>query len=267
MIYIYGDTMEVLSNWTAEKDGLLLLPNKSVSSFIVKSLDKYGILRAKEEVLNLVEKKKNVSISQIEDVFADKHYLDIYSKPNRGQTELLFKKTVENISEGRDIYCSIDAFVLFMEWAKDNYSEMDQEIYYEGSPEDIISSYGDVKLKPITLNNLDKLLKLFCLFYGKSIPKEDIFLISEFQYKLIEMNFKFFNDLDEVISIVDNKFSEHKETLPANNIFNKILEMLENLKMIENDYYTDENISLKVLFPTKEIIDRYSKEFENMLGN
>ena len=266
MIYIYDTTEEVLTNWTSG-EGLLLMPNKSVSQFIVKNLDKYGILRAKDEVLKLVNsKKKNISISQIKEYFTDEAYLDIYSKPNRGQTEQLFNKTVENISEGRDIYCSTDAFVLFIEWAKDSYPDFDEEIYYEGKPDDIINSYGNTKIRPITLNNLDRLIKLFCLFYGKSIPKEDIYLISDFQKKAISLDMTFFNDLRKVISIVENKYDEHKETLPSNNIFNKILEMLENLELIEDNFSVNEELKLKVLVPSESLIEEYSLNFKNMLG-
>lgn len=266
MIYIYRDTQEVLLNWTSN-DGLLLMPNKSVSSFIVKSLDKYGILRAKEEVMKLINSnKKNISISQIEEYFTDNAYLDIYSKPNRGQLEQLFNKTVTNISEGRDIYCSIDGFVLFIEWAKDNYSEFDQKIYYDGNPEDIFNGYGETKIKPITLNNLDKLIKLFCLFYGKSIPKEDIYLISDFQNKITELDLIFFEELSQVIQIITTKYEEHKEELPSNNIFNKILEMLENLELIKDNFSIKEDVKLKVLVPSKEIKEKYSTDFKELLG-
>jgi len=266
MIYIYDTTEEVLLNWTSG-DGLLLMPNKSVSQFIVKNLDKYGILIAKEEVIKLINsKKKNISISQIEEFFSNKEYLDIYSKPNRGQTQQLFSKTVENINEGRDIYCSIDAFVLFIEWAKENYPEFDQEIYYEGEPENIIQTYGYTKVKSITLNNLDRLLKLFCLFYGKEITKKNIFLISDFQKKLISLNFSFYDKLEEVKEIIENKHQENMESLPTNNIFNKILEMLENLELIQNNFSINEDLKLKVLIPSDNLIEKYNEDFKNMLG-
>lgn len=266
MIYIYQDTPSVLNNWT-KGNGFLLLPNHLISQFLVVNLNKYGIFKAKDEILKLVESdKKNISIAEIEEHFSTKEYIDIYSKPNKGQTELLFRKTVENISEGLDIYCSLDAFVLFIEWAKDNYEEFNEEIYFEGEVEEIIQCYGETKVKSITLNNLDKLIKLFCFFYGSKTTKNNISKISRFQTKLTKFDLTLFNVLEEIHEIIESIYKDSYQSLPANNIFNKVLEMLENLMFLNGNFYAEENTAFNVIHPTDEIIEIHKNNFKQMLG-
>jgi len=265
MILIYDDKEEVFENWY-HGEGLLLLPDQSISPFIVKNLHKYSILKADDRILRMIDSdKKNISINELDDLFKEEAYFDIYTKPNRGQLDQLFKKTVDNITQNIDVYCTIDAFVLFIEWAKDNYKEFEEEVYYSGDNENIINGYGKAKVKQITLNNLDKLLKLFCLFYGRTIPSRDIQFISNFQRKLSSLDLTFFKELHETIKIVDKKFDESREKLPPNNIFNKILEMLENLERLDNNFEVNKELKLNVLIPKKELMNQYSNDFRKML--
>jgi hypothetical protein len=229
-----------------------------------------GIVTANPKVLNLVNnvKNKNISIEKIKDLLSYKELSDIYSKPNKGQLDKLFLKTLDNISEGRDIYCTISSFTLFLEWAVINYPQFDEEIFYEGDIENIFEAYSAEKSKSITLRSLERTLKLFSMFYGKELKKTEVKEISIFQYNLIDGNIEeVFNQGKKIKKIVEEKKREKENSISTVNIFNKILEFLDILESLStDDYKREEKNSFIILSPSDKRKQEYKEEFKKMLG-
>lgn len=268
MFFIYDETPEVLKNWNPE-EGLLLLPSESVFSFMVKNLDKMGVVKANQEIIDMIENPriKSISIEKIKSYLSSDHLTDIYSKPNKGQLDKLFLKTLDNISEGRDIYTTPEAFALFMEWCNKNYPDFDEEVFYEGDVDNIFTAYANQKSKSITLMSLERILKLFSMFYGKKMDKKDIKHLSKFQYDLIDGNTEeIFKSLSTIKNIVINIYEKHGKELNSCNIFNKILDLLDVLEDLSKDEYLKEKDVFLVLKPSEKRKEFHKTFFKNMLG-
>lgn len=268
MFFIYNETPEVLENWHPQ-EGLLLLPSESVFSFLVKNLDKFGVVKANKEILEMIDNPriKNISIEKVKSFLSSEHLADVYSKPNKGQLDKLFIKTVENISEARDIYCTPEAFALFIEWSNNNNFEFDEEVVYEGDYENIVNAYASQKSKSITPMSLERIIKLFSMFYGKKMEKKDIQILSKFQYFLIDGNTsEIFKNIEKVKKIVENNYEEFGKDLNSCNIFNKILDLLEIMEDLSQDEYIEEKDMFLVLKPSKKRKMIHKESFKRILG-
>ena len=268
MFYIYNSTPEVLENWKKE-DGLLLLPSESVFTFLVNSLDKFGVLKTENSIKELIDNKhiKNISIDKVKNVLNQEEMSDVFSKPNKGQLDHLFYKTVENIGEARDIYCTTDSFALFIYWCSQGNYNFDEEIYFEGDIEAIFNAFANQMNKSISLKSLERLLKLFSMFYGKKIDRRKNKDISKFQYLLLSDNNEetIFKKAKYIKRIIEDLHKKEKENLSSCNIFNKVIEMLDTLIQLEQNY-SKGGKEFIILFPKDEVKERSKTQFKNILG-
>ena len=244
-------------------DGVLIEPSAYINSFLVRSLDKFGVIKAPNELIDKIREnpEKNIGDREIKDIKSP--LKSIFLRPDFNNTDGIFLSVANKIREGRSIYATNKGAAMFFEWIIQK--EVDIDFNVNIDVEEVSNAYAEIKNKDFKPLVLERLLKLFAIFYGKEFKKDNRF-ISAVQLNLLdadkskdisyisETNFK------DVSDIVKTVYKKHKNEFSSNNIFNKILEELKSINKLKEEGFEVEYInSVMVLKPT-EISKKTSKE-------
>lgn len=253
MIYIHKDVTELFQFWD-NSSGLLIVPSHNASEFLAYNLDKFGIVELDEYSRRVFqEKRKNYSL----DLFLDLDH-DLYSRSNLTEAENLFQKTKDNLINEQDIYMDKLSFVLFVEWSKENFKELDTDISFSGGSVDVLKeTYSEVKLGVQDMKNLNALLKLLCFFYHKELKNDELKFISIFQTKIMKksLNIQDFIDVEKILNL---SLTEVKQRT----LIDKVLENISISKNILEGFSFD---GTKII-PSEELRKKHEALFLELLA-
>ncbi|MCK9372476.1 MAG: hypothetical protein M0P91_04705 [Sulfuricurvum sp.] len=240
-----------------EGKGSIALPSNLINNFLVRSLDKYGILSAPEELLEKIIQNPELTI------YTTSEYSSIYTRPLHGNLEQIFSSALNKLKNNEDVFATPEAAALFIEWYSkgeiDFLIEIDtKEVKFE----ELGEAFSKFHSKPFHPNDLEMLLKLFSLFYAKEIEQKDIDMISKVQILLEKLADKEKNKLEELdfsrIKIIAQEL-DSKQTFGTNNIFNKILEEIEKVEALQHYDYEIDNFEELAVFHFKEETKEFFK--------
>jgi len=266
MLVVTSDSEQVLRQ-RGRNDGVLIEPSCYINNFLVRSLDKFGVVAGPHEVLEKIEKypNANIPLSQIPGPTLKR----IFARPDFGNTESLFNATIEQLKSGDSVYTTPGAAGMLMKYIVDNEIETDFFFNLQVEIEEIHNSFAEKNNKPFIPIGFERLLKLFSIFYGREI-KNKIKFVSAVQLNMIDAdkgdisfikrtNFKDLKDI--VLSVYEN----HKEEFSSNNVFNKLLEDINNIMRYKKDLVATYEGETLIILPSKELIEKDKQVMKQIL--
>lgn len=264
MLHIKNNLWEVFQS-KKQGDAILIEPSKFINNFLVRSLDKFGVVKGPETIISEIMNNPEKNIVHDLSVKGG----DIFRRPMFGNVEAIFKTTKQNLAEEKTVFATPAIAALFIEWGIQNEEDLDFELIADVEFDEISKAYADEKLKDFNPLSLERLLKLFSIFYGKKITKKEVKALSDLQIKLLEAEKS--ESLDtintsEVSDIVKNVSSENGSNFSSNNIFNKILEEIESVeKLKEFGYNLKKEGSFTVFFHKEETFEKTKEAFNKLI--
>lgn len=231
MLHIKNNIWEVFQSKKLG-DSIMIEPSCFVNNFLARSLDKFGVVKAPEKVIEDIMNNPEKNI--VHDLWVKGG--DIFRRPMFGNLNSIFEVTKQNLSEGKTVFATPAISALFIVWGIENKKDLDFDLLADPSVETISEAYAIETLKEFNPLSLERLLKLFSIFYGKKIQRFDIKALSEFQIKLLDLE-KGTQSLEtlnceQIEIIINNVYQENINNFSSNNIFNKILEEIDSMKKI-----------------------------------
>lgn len=253
-------------NLSKENKSFLALPSKLVNNFLVRSLDKFGIIEAPDKLIEMILNKPEASLKM------EKGYSSIYCRPVYNNSDYLFQIALDKMKAGEDIYSKPEAAAMFFEWYVLRNQDKDFEIKIDTEKvlfEDLAKAYSKASTKSFHPNDLEMLLKLFSLFYAKELNQKEIENISKMQTDLEKMADKKVDKLEYLriiyVKPIIERIAEINTSFGTNNIFNKILEEINKIESLlhfgyEIDNYGEYSI-FKHTWETKNLLRKDFIEF------
>jgi len=267
---VHSDALTALKEKKGH-DGILLEPSLLVNSFLVRSFDKFGVLKAPDRVkeMILLNPERNLFKSELRNI---NPIVDIFLRPDHGNVKALFETTLNNIAEDKNIHTTPAAFGMFIQYCIDNELNIDFNVNVQVEMDKLYKNYTDTVCKRVSPIAVERLIKLFSLFYGKDF-KKDTRYISKIQKDLSEAektgNTNIIKEInfDNFIGIVEGIMTEYCQGFSSNNIFNKLLEELYMLKKMQEEGFSSEYIDeTLVLDISDDYKDSVSAKLKKVLG-
>ena len=247
----------------------LLEPSLFINNFLVKSLNKFGIVPSPKEILEMLEDNphRNISMSHLG---TNSPIKNIFSRPILDNTNGLFESVLKRNLEGEDFSATPIATSLFLEWLLKRGEVEEVSFNIEIELDELANAFANAKNREFSPLRLERLLKLFAIFYGKEFQNQIKFL-SAIQLNMIDAdkgdltffdksNFK---DLEKLVKSIKKKY-ENK--FSSNNIFNKILEELKTAQILQREGYIEEIIQgILVLKPQQHSIEKSKNYFLQLI--
>lgn len=203
----------------ASKGGFLIKDEQNLlSKFLVNTCSKYGILPLRIEMQEGIMTKETIS---------DYHnfFKAMLSKPVN-VLDKLFEKSLELDV----VHLTPLTGALFVEWAYDNKIKV-EDLDADLTSSDLAEEYNKYRNRTLYPLVIERLLKIFCLFYNKQCSKEDLDFVSAVQSELHYNNksdtFTVSEDtLNKLKNLINKVYESEQETnqLPDCNVFTKLLE-------------------------------------------
>ncbi len=252
------------------KGSKLIEPSSFVNNFISKNLAKFGVFPTPASLLSLLEEDfyRNISMSNID---SESPLLSILARPNYGNLEGLLENAKKRLEGGEDISATPKATALFLEWflAKGEDSEISFNIEIE--MDELAEAFAEAKNRSFVPYNLERLLKLFAIFYGKEVPKQIKFL-SAIQLNMLDANKKddltFFDKSNfvDLIEVVESVKEKYVGKFSSNNLFNKVLEELNTAYQLQKEGYEEvRDNNILILKPLPSTLEESKEDFFKMI--
>lgn len=203
----------------ASKGGFLIKDEQNLlSKFLVNTCSKYGILPLRIEMQEGIMTKETIS---------DYHnfFKAMLSKPVN-VLDKLFEKSIELDT----VHFTPLTGALFIEWAYDNKIKVD-DLDADLTSSDLAEEYNKYRNRTLYPLVIERLLKIFCLFYNKQCSKEELDFVSAVQSELHYNNksatFTVSEDtLSKLKDLINKVYESEQEAnqLPDCNVFTKLLE-------------------------------------------
>lgn len=238
-----SDTFE-LRRRAAGQSTLVADPADYVANFFMEAMHKFSVIPIAfdAEVLNT----PNIRVKTLKDEYKEA-LIGALTRPRLGNTERLFARALSDLEEGRDVYATPSGGILFLNWAMETGNISKFEVDTDLSLDEMGDINNYIVNKAFYPIAVERLLKLFMLFYSKFLTEAEISDISKFQNQLLyldrqkteeEMQYAFscikarsteliFNVLEKVKKEV---LAKNNQVLPGINIFNKIGEEIGSLQ-------------------------------------
>lgn len=250
-----------------KKNGGVLVsdPNQFVNNFFVHALNKYGIIPFNEGILKMMEQQKNIHQHKLAEM-AKPAMVKAVSRHRRNNLTNL-QSALEAIEAGEDVICTPTGGVLFLEFlasknlkVEDLGVEVDSELLLD----EMIDIYNEIKNPDFYPEALERLLKLFSIFYNKKLEKNELNIIGKLQIELLHIKdeINLTSDLNLVKSIIQ-KIKEKEEIVNNVNIFDKILEEIE---LLEDIMSSEHKISVESFVKIKKEVN-HEDAFIEMYSN
>ena len=233
-ITLFEDEIATIKAAKKDRKRLFIEPFFFLSSFIIQKWYRYLVMPIPKELYKLSNQKRNVNVADV-----DKKIL---KSPLNALKKDMFSisKNIEYIlDKDSDIYVTPTSIIILLWYLKEKKGisyDIGDEAYINKGIDMLFSNYLNDNFYPLAL---ERLIKLYSMFYLKHDTSSKIKCIGAFQASLRKHSFDNVQSLEEVTEI----FKKEAEYLlaigiPDSNIANKILEMLrklENLLQFQND--------------------------------
>ncbi len=223
MLHILTAQEAFQKNKHSQNGSILMEPSIFASNFLIRSFDKFGIMDVDAELLYLIDTQQNIHNHSLSN--QEQHFVRMVSRPIYGNTDRIFEKSLEELNNGNEVFSTPGAASLFLKWLKEEEIEFSFDINSSFTLENLAEEYSAIQNRDFYPVVLERLLKLWFIFYGKYISKEETKEIGIFQSEILKGNYSE-EKVDKVYELVDKikKQELEKAALPSNNIFNKIIE-------------------------------------------
>lgn len=268
-----SDTFESMRR--AGNGRLVSDPAEYIAKFFMHSMHKYSVIRnvANKDRLMDYDHKKEIYKERFKEDFREDFNEDLkesmiktITKPRLNNVNRLFEAAVKDLKKGNNVYATPKGGVLFINWAIENNINIEElNVDTLLSLDELADINNEIKNEAFYPIALERLFKLFMLFYSKHLEKEEIRKVGGFQNQLsyierqtdpkgIEYAFKCIETkkIDFLLNLLnrtEEKVSNQSDfQLPSVNLFNKIneeLNLLDNKLHSENNRFSCEN-SIKI---------------------
>lgn len=270
-IYISENAQEAFAKKTKNKDAVLLGdPVTFVSNFLLGNLNKFGIIPFHQEIINLMEYQKNIHVHKIHELIKTP-LLRAITRHRKNNVEGILNDALIALQNGGDVITTPEGGVLLMEYLSDRgHSAESLSIDIETNllVSEMMEMYNNIKHPSFYPIALERLLKLFSLFFNKNLKSEEKKLIGKFQIELLNLKEEPITvSLGDIKKIVASQ-KEIATNVQNVNIFDKIEEEIEILESILKEETTsvivtdDEFIEMKI---EKELSDEFFSIYEKIL--
>lgn len=242
MLKIYSTDKETFQAKSASNDaGAVLIadPSQFISNFFLSSLDKFSIIPVPQEAKKIIS-DKNIHKYKVEEFFKPA-LINSITRQRYNNLERIFEKGLLALENCQNVYATPNGAVLFIEWLynkKIKVEKCENDLLID----EMIETYNKIKNESFYPIALERLLKLFMLFYNKQLNKDSVFKISNFQKKLIDiensekeigielLNNDLLIETQEIKEIIITLQEKDTNEIPSINIYNKCIEELISLE-------------------------------------
>lgn len=253
------------------EDGIIIEPSRFINNFIFKSINKFGVLKAPDNILSMINlfPERSLSVDLLKDY--ESPLKGVFVRPNYDNMNELFMNAKKKLETSNEVFATPVATALFLEWLIKENIEININLNLQVELETIYNEYAKERNKIFVPIVTERLLKLFSIFYRGEIKKETKFF-SAIQLNLLDTEKK--NDLSfikksnfkDIIKIIERIKEKHKGEFSSNNIFNKLLEDLHTVQDLKRKGYKKEIIKNSiVLEPIKESLEKSKEDFKAII--
>jgi len=275
MLYVankVGETTGKFMSRENKEDGALLciLPGNNLSSFLVTRLHKFGLTNVSENDLEDFVKTLPLRRSELPAKKYPNLDENLFGTSSTSQSvDSFISLVISKLEQGSDVFIDSKSFVLLLRDISQNnknyYNLEKQDVKFSSKvkPYFLENYFCELNLKGQSRSNLDKLLKLFSLFYSKRFSLETNKIISSFQYRLIDENHilsvEELENIQELLDLLTVEFSLNERI-----VLDKIQESLSiMINLVKGGFTTcSENNSMT---PTKDLDELYRKKLKELI--
>ena len=272
MIYIAENAQEAFARKSKNKDAVLVGdPTTFVSNFLLGNLNKFGIIPFHQEIINLMEFQKNIHVHKIHELIKAP-LLRAITRHRKNNVENILNDALVALKNGQDVITTPEGGVLLLECMNDKGHSADSlsiNIETNVMVSELMEIYNNMKNPSFYPIALERLLKLFSLFYNKNLETDEKKLIGKLQVELLNLKEQPISvSLEDIKKILSSQ-KEIASNIQNVNIFDKIEEEIEILEsMLEEDFTSvivtnnDEFLEMKT---QKDSSDEFFNMYEKIL--
>jgi hypothetical protein len=258
-------------------------PAYFINSFITLSLNRFGVVSFPQALIDSkiwksIEDKKWVPIEKIGEFFPSEGekilYTNLMAAPLYDNVAAIINKGINTLNRGEDLFMSEGMFVYFYEHLFRNNMPLPETEVIINDFESAYDSYVSLKNPSVSVLALERLIKLFAIFYGKKEIKalgaeKDITKVQLHLLNIARGNKSYLRtlNLQPLIDTVLAVRGKYEEKFSSNNIFNKILELataIDRYQKAKAIKWIEDN-GIVILSPASDFIEKEKEEIKRFL--